>query len=159
MAKEKRDAEQNHGPNRRAVEELVAELTEKGLVRSVDGPFIERARSLADEVDRNPASSQHWLTYDVALRDLKDRIAASENEAIRDLVWHIETGCDRHARVAHCAECCAASDGLEEVDDWFIPPRSEFEGRSNGQPIRQLSDEDYARRILKLWVRRPKVTA
>jgi hypothetical protein len=108
------------GRNREAVEAIVKDLDERGLLDVADGPLVEVARSLASAVDREPASSQLALQYRQAVEQLRTEVQRLQDDEARQLMWFLNTGCEEHAsmNMHHCDPCCRRSDGWDEVATW-----------------------------------------
>lgn len=160
MPKIRRPPSEDHA-NTAAVDVLVRELDEAGLVQAVDGPVIQRARSLAQAVDRNPDSSQLWIAYEKALDTLRTKVESEEHRRASAVMWRLHTGCDNEVHRAiggHCARCCERWDAWETAKTATIPPRSMFEGTAAGKPVGRLTDEEYARRVLLKYLSQQPIT-
>lgn len=61
---------QYRGKNRLAAESLIAELTRRERVDSLDVSRLQVVRSLADQLDIDPSNAQMWRTYGEATENL-----------------------------------------------------------------------------------------
>lgn len=52
-----------HGPNRKAAEQMLAELKRIGRLEAIDAAKVQALRSIADELDRKSSNSQMWREY------------------------------------------------------------------------------------------------
>ena len=135
MAKLRAD-ENGSGPNRQAVEDVVASIEERyGMVMVYDRPLIQRARSLASAVDDDPANSQLQIQFGSALTQLRREVMSAEKDRYESLIWSLRIGCELHDRgEVHCAACCMESPSISEVQSWEPPWRA---------PL--ADDEEFAR--------------
>ena len=155
-----KQTESDQGPNRLAVEKLIDELDLQELRTPVLEPAIEIARSLASQVDYDGTSSQLWMRFQAAEADLRSKVASVEDDRARALDWSLNTYCDKHARTmdAHCGVCCRDNDAFADVEFFYFHPRSVYEGRAASHPVREVTDEEYARASVLEFLRRKPVT-
>ena len=155
-----KQTESDQGPNRQAVEKLVAELEAQELRTPVLEPAIEIARSLASQVDFDGTSSQLWMRFQAAEADLRSKVAGVEDDRVRALNWSLNTFCDKHSQTddAHCGICCRENDAFADLESFYFHPRSVYEGLADGRPVNPMTDEDYARASVLEFLRRKPVT-
>lgn len=104
----RRREENGSGPNREAVETLIAELESDDLVTRVDAPLIAQARSMASAVDANPGSSQLAMQYRQVLKSLRDDVQREEERSHAEFMLSVRVVCREHmgaGQMPYCAQC------------------------------------------------------
>lgn len=67
------------GPNSKAIELTLAELTRMGRLEQVDAASVQALRSMAEVLDLNPFNSQMWREYREAIGGLVADDGASDS--------------------------------------------------------------------------------
>lgn len=78
------------GPNRRALDDTVADLRKAGHVAAQHGALVQLALSLASAVDAEPDNASLWREYRGAVSDLLG-LVRDEGDAFAALVDRLRT--------------------------------------------------------------------
>jgi len=77
------------GANRRAAEEMLAELERAGKLRDIDVARVQIIRSMADQLDADPSNANMWRTYSDAINELRGLDA--DSDPIEKIIQEIQS--------------------------------------------------------------------